>query len=225
LGTQIDRTLLGPAHLYRGEGVPFDPEGLLSTVPAIAQVLLGWWAGVTLQRARKDESLLGRLLLVGVHWLLIAALWQLEFPLNKKIWSSTFVLHTSGLALFAIGLLIYWGEIPKSGTNSSNAGMNKYLERFLRFPFTFFEAFGKNPLFLFVLSGLVPRALGLMRWQVESASTGTTWTSPLPWIYKNFFVFEGIDPRLSSLAYSLVWMAIYGAIAILMDRRKIYVRV
>ncbi|TXH06546.1 MAG: DUF5009 domain-containing protein, partial [Candidatus Moraniibacteriota bacterium] len=198
IGTSLDRMLLGESHLYRGEGVPFDPEGLLSTIPAIAQVLLGWWAGVTLQRARKDEGILGRLLIVAVHWLLIESVWQLEFPMNKKIWSSTFVLHTSALALFALSLLIYWGELARSPGTAIHHKMGFGFQRLLAFPFRFFEAFGKNPLFLFVLSGLVPRAFGLVRWQVTSQSAPVAWTSPLPWIYKNFFVWDGMDPRLSS---------------------------
>lgn len=225
VGTHVDRALLGPSHLYRGEGVPFDPEGLLSTLPAVVQVLLGWWTGVTLLRSSKDESLLGKLLLVGVHWLFIASVWQLEFPLNKKIWTSTFVLYTSGLALFALCLLIYWGEISKSNGSIAGGRLGNGIARILSYPFYFFEAFGKNPLFLFVLSGLIPRGLGLIRWQVESEDGAPKWTTPLPWLYQNLFVGEGLDPRLSSLLYSLAWLAIYGMIALEMDRRKWVIKV
>jgi predicted acyltransferase len=225
IGTHVDRALLGPSHLYRGEGVPFDPEGLLSTIPAVSQVLLGWWTGVTLLRSSKDESLLGKLLLVGVHWLLLAFIWQIDFPLNKKIWSSTFVLHTSGLALFALSLLIYWGEISKSTGRLVGAKLGTVVSRILSYPFYFFEAFGKNPLFLFVLSGLIPRGLGLVRWQAETGAGEPKWVTPLPWLYQNWFVGEGIDPRLSSLLYSLAWLAIYGVIAIGMERRNVVIKV
>lgn len=225
LGTRLDRAILGESHLYRGEGVPFDPEGLFSTIPAIAQVLLGWWVGITLERARKDEALLGRLLIVAVHWLLIASIWQIEFPMNKKIWSSPFVLHTSALALFGLCLLIFWTEITELTKATSARSIAVGLRRFLAFPIHFFEAFGKNPLFLFVLSGLVPRALGLVRWQENPESAPAAWTSLLPWIYKNFFVWDGVDARLSSLLYSLAWLSIYGLIAIWMDRRRIYFKV
>jgi predicted acyltransferase len=101
-GTAIDRALLGEAHLYKGEGVPFDPEGLASTVPAIAQVLLGYLAGTWVQRSKAGPELVARLFVAALLALVVAYVWQLGFPLNKKIWSSSYVLHTTGLALASL---------------------------------------------------------------------------------------------------------------------------
>jgi predicted acyltransferase len=91
---------------------------------------------------------------------------------------------------------------------------------------TFFEVFGKNPLFVFVLSGFVPRVLALLRWQDGVGPEGQPlWTSPLPWVYQQVFAGIGSDPRLGSLLFALAHLALYAGLAWWLDRRRIYVRV
>jgi predicted acyltransferase len=212
-GTPIDRALLGTAHMYKGEGVPFDPEGLVSTLPAIAQVLLGYLVGEKVQRSPLDMTLVAQLCLAAIGLLVLAYLWQLQMPLNKKIWTSSYVLHTTGLAMLALALLIYALEIQRS------PGPWMPLCRF-------FEWFGKNPLFIFVLSGFVPRVLALWRWPVGTGEQGQTlFTSPLPWLYQQGFAGIGSDPRLGSLLFAVANLCVYGAIAWWMNRRGIYIRV
>jgi predicted acyltransferase len=212
-GTEIDRAILGAGHMYKGEGLPFDPEGLVSTVPAVAQVLLGYLVGELILRSRLDMALIGRLCLYATGLLALGYLWQLEFPLNKKIWSSSYVLHTTGLAMLSLAVLIYVLDVQRS-----------------RGPWTplcsFFEVFGKNPLFVFVLSGLVPRFLGLLRWPVGVGEQGQTlYTSPLPWAYQNLFAGIGSDPRLGSMLFALANLACYWGLAWWLDRRRIYIKV
>lgn len=101
-GAAVDRALLGPAHLYQGEGAAFDPEGLASTVPAVAQVLLAHAAGRVLARPPPDAALVARLFTVACGLLLLGTAWQLSMSLNKKLWTRSYVLHTSGLALAAL---------------------------------------------------------------------------------------------------------------------------
>ena len=212
-GTTIDRTLLGAGHLYRGEGIAFDPEGLASTAPAIAQVLLGWWAGDMITRGKTDPALVAKLFLWATLLLVLAYLWQLEMPLNKKIWTSSYVLHTTGLAMMAQALLIHIIEIRKQ------AGEQLGWARF-------FEVFGKNPLFVFVLSGFVPRVLALLRWPDAFASDGAVlWTSPLPWLYRSVFAGLGSDPRLGSFLFAAANLSLYWLLARALDRRGIYFRV
>ena len=212
-GTAIDRALLGDKHLYQGEGQPFDPEGLASTAPAIAQVLLGWWVGEQVARGEPDASLVARLFLWATVLLLAGYAWQLQMPLNKKIWTSSYVLHTTGLAMMALAALIHLVELRARPAE-------------LRGWARFFEVFGRNPLFVFVLSGLVPRVLALLRWQDGNNADGTPlWTSPLPWLYKTVFAGIGSDPRLGSLLFAVANLSLYGLLAWGLDQRKLYIRV
>jgi predicted acyltransferase len=240
-GTAIDTRVLGAAHLYKGEGVPFDPEGLASTPPAIAQVLLGWWAGrLVLQgsavgvdlsenmpRAAAGQLGFGlagtvtRLFLCATGLLVLAYLWQLDFPLNKKIWTSSYVLHTTGLAMMGLALCIYVIDIRRQRPSPSAQRMD-WGWGWARF----FEVFGKNPLFIFVLSGFVPRVLSLLRWQDGNGADGTPlWTSPLPWLYKTVFAPIGTDPRLGSLLFACANLGMYAVLVWWLDKRQIYIRV
>lgn len=215
-GTAIDRALLGETHLYKGEGVPFDPEGLASTAPAVAQVLLGWWVGRMVVAGPLSAALVSRLFLWATALLVLAYFWQLEMPLNKKIWTSSYVLHTTGLAMMALAAFIHLIDIRKQPRELAGWA-------------TFFEVFGKNPLFVFVLSGFVPRVLALLRWQDGVTAAGQVqWISPLPWVYKN--VFAGIgqlagDPRLGSFLFACANLGAYALLAWWLDRKRIYIRV
>jgi predicted acyltransferase len=206
-GTAWDRALLGEAHLYRGEGVPFDPEGLASTAPAVAQVLLGAWVGQALVGRRLDTADVVRLFSLAAGLLLLAWAWQLAMPINKKIWTSSYVLLTTGLALALLSLCVHHIELRTPG---------RALERGVRG----FEAFGRNALFVFVLSGLVPRFAALLRWR-----EGEAWTSPLPWAYKTLYAGLTPDARLDSLLFALTQLAVYALIVLEMDRRRRYIRV
>lgn len=230
-GTSVDRALLGSAHLYRGEGVPFDPEGLASTAPAVAQVLLGWWVGNMLTGAAAappgrsaapiappagnraaelgsrlpDRALVLRLLRLALPMLLVALAWHVLMPINKKIWTSSYVLLTTALAMLLLALLVQLLEVRARPA------------RWARF----FEVFGRNALFVFVLSGLLPRFLALWRWPDSTAS----WTSPLPWLYSHLFAGIGSDPRLGSLLFACANVGFYALLAWWLDRRRIYIRV
>ena len=216
-GTALDRAWLGAAHMYKGEGVPFDPEGLASTVPAIAQVLLGYLAGVTVRRAELDTTLVVQLFVSACAALALAYLWQLSMPLNKKLWTSSYVLHTTGLALMLLALLIVAIDLRGEGARRSVwVG--------------FFEVFGKNALFVFVLSGFVPRVLALVRWSDGVDGEGKPrWITPLPWIYRTVFepmsMLAGGDLRLGSLLFAVANLCVYWALARGLDRRRIYIRV
>ena len=212
-GTAIDRAVFGDAHLYQAEGTPFDPEGLASTVPAIAQVLLGWGVGQMIVGGRLNAALISRLFLWATALLLLGYAWQLMMPLNKKIWTSSYVLHTTGLAMMALATLIHLVDIRQRPTE-------------LRAWVRFFEVFGKNPLFIFVLSGLVPRVLGLVRWQTGVDALGVPlWTSPLPWLYNTVFAGVGSDPRFGSLLFACANLMLYALLAWWLDRQRLYIRV
>jgi predicted acyltransferase len=219
-GTSFDRWLLGARHLYQGEGVAFDPEGPGSTPPAIAQVLIGYLAGDSLRRVRVDMAQVARLLLAATALLAAGWAWSLWMPLNKKLWTSSYVLHTSGLALMALAVLVHAFDLQ-----AMSEGTRRRLHPLRRLC----ENFGRNALFVFVLSGFLPRVLALWRWPDAPAADGhAQWLSPLPWLYKTLFapLGEGVgDPRFGSLLFALANLAFYAAIVGWMDSRRIYVRV
>jgi predicted acyltransferase len=140
----LDRTLLGESHMYKdsladGTRIAFDPEGLLSTIGSVAHVLLGFYAGRLIANAKKNnEHILRNLLLLGTILLFAGLLLQYACPINKKIWSATFVLTTCGLASLLLGLLVWTIDINRR-------------KRWA----LFFEAFGINPLYLYVQAALL----------------------------------------------------------------------
>jgi predicted acyltransferase len=218
-GTPIDTALLGTMHLYRGEGVAFDPEGLASTAPAIAQVLIGWWVGVRLQREGPNPHTVARLLLTALALGVLAYAWQLVMPLNKKIWTSSYVLWTSALAIGALAALVWRVDMGEPRDRIPRGSPPPKWQ-------VFCEAFGKNALFIFVMSGLVPRVLSLLRWQDGVDANGVPrFITPLPWAYRTFFEGLGGDPRLGSLLFALANVAAYWALARWLDRRGTYIKV
>lgn len=210
IGTQWDRSILGLPHIYKGEGVPFDPEGLLSTVPAIVQVVFGYFTGQYIQQKGKNFEMLSHLLLAGIIFTLSGLIWDTAFPINKKLWTSSYVLYTTGLALMTLGVMVYLIEFKQIRGAWSQ----------------FFDVFGKNPLFIFVLSGFLPRIISLLRWQNGVNEAGNpTYTNAFSWFYQNICDPISSDPRNGSLLYALVMITFYWFLAWLLDRKKIYIKV
>jgi predicted acyltransferase len=209
-GTAVDKALLGATHLYRGEGVVFDPEGLASTLPAIVQVVAGYLAGAFIRREGKTYSMLSHLFIAGGLLIFAGFCWDLFFPINKKIWTSSYVLYTSGLALIVLGMLIYLLEFREAKGWWSR----------------FFDVFGKNPLFIFVLSGFLPRVLALLRWvEHYDASGKPMYISAFGWFYQHICVPLFSNPKNASLLYALCMIGFYWLIVYVMDKRRIYVKV
>lgn len=209
-GTAIDLNILGYTHIYKGEGIPFDPEGLSSTLPAIVQVIIGFFAGQYIQRKGKSFEMLTYLLLAAMALCFAGYCWDMIFPINKKIWTSSYVLYSSGLALFSLAAMIFLIEFKNRKGNITH----------------FFDVFGKNPLFIFVLSGLLPRLLGLIRIaDSDTAGTKPHYVSPLGWFYSHICKPISEDQRVGSLVYAVVMVLFYWLIVYLMDKKKIYVKV
>ncbi|GAO45237.1 acyltransferase family protein [Flavihumibacter petaseus] len=209
-GTHLDRALLGSDHLYKGEGVPFDPEGLASTIPAIAQVIFGYMVGSYIQQKGKSDAMVANLFVAGMIMLLAGMAWGLEFPINKKIWTSSYVLYTTGLATLILATMIQLIEF-----------------RGLKGPLTrFFDVFGKNPLFIFVMSALIPKSLALIRIPHGLNEQGKmTYTSPLGWFYETVCAPVSAKPENGSLLYALIFIGFMWSLAWYMDHRKWYVKV
>ena len=209
-GNAIDFKILGISHVYKGEGVPFDPEGLGSTMPAIVQVLFGFLVGEYIQLKGKNFEMLAKLLLTGIVLVFVGYIWDFSFPINKKIWTSSYVFYTTGLAITTLSMFIYLLEF--------NNAKGKWSQ--------FFDVFGKNPLFIFVLSGFLPRVLALLRWVDHVDEKGETiYTSALPWFYQHICKNIATDLRIGSLLYALCIIAFMATIAYILDKKKIYIKV
>jgi predicted acyltransferase len=131
------------------------------------------------------------------------------FPINKKIWTSSYVLYTTGLAIVTISVLIYLIEFKEIKGAWSK----------------FFDVFGKNPLFIFFLSGFLPRVLALLRFEDLSLEPGHTTTSALPWFWNHVCKPISEDLRNGSLLYAVCMIAFYWSIVYVLDKKKIYIKV
>lgn len=198
-GHKLDLILFGESHLYHGEGVAFDPEGFLSTIPSIVNVVAGYYAGIFIQQKGKSFETVAKLMIAGFALLGIAYFWDFVFPINKKLWTSSFVLYTIALDLAILGILIFIVEIK---------GITKGTY--------FFQVFGKNPLFIYLLSEL----LYIVFFMIKTGSK-----KPL-FVSLNDEVFQKILPGpLGSLAFALCFMLLCWLVGYWMDKKKIYVRV
>lgn len=194
---KLDKWLIGDNHLYKGEGFPFDPEGLLSTFPAIVNVVAGYFAGVFIQRKGNTYEGLTKLLIAGFLLFIAAYWWNFGFPINKKLWTSSFVLNTVGLDCMILAAIIYFVDFLGKKT-----GMY------------FFEVFGRNPLFIYLLSELT----AIMFWTIHIGDL-----SLYEWIYQNIFAHAGA--YIGSLLFAITFMLFCWSVGYILDKRKIYVRV
>lgn len=195
---KLDKWLMGDNHMYHGEGIAFDPEGWLSTLPAVANVIGGYLAGRFVQQKGKTYEGLAKLLLTGFALLTVAYFWDLLFPINKKLWTSSFVVYTVGLDCIILSSIIYLIDFRnKTGWTY------------------FFQVFGKNPLFIYLLSELGATLLYTF--------TAAPHTPVYNWIYDNIYRHAGLS--FGSLLFSLSFMMICWLVGLFLDKRKIYVRV
>jgi predicted acyltransferase len=196
-GQYLDLFILGDKHLYHGEGIAFDPEGLLSTIPAVVNVIIGYFAGRLIQRKGNGFETIARLLLAGTVLVLLAICLNPIFPINKKLWTSTFVLVTTGLDLIIIGTLLYIIEV----------------QHYTRWT-GFFTILGKNPLFIYLVSEVL----------LTIVSTLFPNSDLIGSINRGFF--QAIAPGpVGSLLFAIFFMLVCWLVGYVLDKRKIYIRV
>lgn len=210
LAAWVDYTLLTPAHVYRPAKV-WDPEGLLSTLPAVATGLLGLLAGYWLQ-ARSYGSVVREsqkalfLFLAGIALALLGTVLSPLFPINKALWTSTYVLLAGGLAMCLLALFYYLIDVRKG------VRWNGVL-----------VAFGVNAITVFFLSGLIPRMMNLI--VLPSRTDATVKLSLKEYLYQGFIVPLFSNPTMASLAGALTLVAIWACILWVMYRRRIIIKV
>ena len=198
-GFKLDVWLMGEKHMYHGEGVAFDPEGWLSTLPAICNVVAGYIAGLWIQQKGKTYEGLTKLLLAGFAFLAIAYFWNFSFPVSKKLWTSSFVMLTVGLDCIILAAIIYIIDF----------------EHRTKWTY-FFEVVGKNPLLVYLLSELLVTVLNMI-------PVGGGDEHLFGWIYQHVFSFAGY--YYSSLLFAVCYMLLCWSVGYILDKRKIYVRI
>ena len=196
LAAYLDRMILGD-HLWREM---WDPEGLLSTLPAIGTTLLGIFAGEWIRSgAGKVRVALG-LGAMGLLGLLAGAFWDLAFPINKGIWTSSYVLYTAGAGAILLGAMFWFMEVR---------GWKKWA--------TPLVVYGMNAIAVFVASGLLARIMGIIHVGAEGQTLKR-------WLYENLFA-QWAGPLNGSLAFALSYVLLWLGLMWVLHRRRVFIKI
>jgi predicted acyltransferase len=195
-GALFDQAVLGIQHMYK-KGHGYDPEGLLSTLPAIVNVIAGYLAGLYIMRTGDKPKLVRNLLIGGALIVVAGLLWSLGFPLAKRLWTSPFVLLTVGIDLLILGALITYVEI---------AGQTRGTK--------FFEIFGKNPLVIYLFSELLVTTMQLIKVNGEGL---------YDWI--GIHLLQAVLPgAIGSLVCAITYMLVCWLLGYAMDKKNIIIK-
>jgi predicted acyltransferase len=196
LAAWLDNLLLG-GHLWSATKV-WDPEGILSTIPAISTGLSGVLTGHLLKSQLSETQKVVWLFVTGAICIFLGLFWDLSFPINKALWTSSYVLYTSGIALQCLALCYWFIDV---------LGYKGWT--------TPWVAFGMNALSAYVLSGLLARMLGLIKIGEESLKS---------WIFDNWFL-SWLDPYNASLAFAIVFVLCLFIPSWILYRKGIIIKV
>lgn len=200
LAAYVDRTVLGTNHLWSAAKT-WDPEGLLSTLPAIATTLFGVFTGIWMKRAKPLMSRLSGLVFAGIVLTAVGWWWGTVFPINKPIWTSSYAVFTAGLAMLVLGLCVLLFDVLPW--------------KRLAVPL---QIYGVNALTVFVLSGLLGRLL------VEIKVGGNPAISIKSWLYQNLFR-SWLADKDASLAYAVAWVMAWFVVLTIMYRKNWVIKV
>ncbi len=202
LGAWFDRMILGTDHLW-SQSKTWDPEGFLSTLPAVVTGIIGMLTGLWLKSENGHYKKLTGLLGIGAILIFIGLFWDLFFPINKKLWTSSYVLYTGGIALLCLGV-IYWLVDVLAYKRWSKP----------------FVIYGMNALFVYIMSGIIAK-LGYF-FQVTRPNGDTV--ALKTWIYDLFFL-SWLSDLNASLAFGLANVLLLWAIAWILYKKQIFIKV
>jgi len=196
---KVDTAILGVNHIYKGFGVPFDPEGLLSTIPAVGTVIIGYFTGEILGKGPASGKTVLKLLLFGAASVGLGLLWNMLFPINKPLWTSSYVLYTAGLAMGGLALIYLVADVLKFHIWS-----------------TFFLVFGTNALFSYFMAGIWTRLMLFIK-------IGENKISLYNWFYEKACV-PVAGNMIGSLAFAIIQVMLIWLIAFFLYKKKIMIR-
>ena len=201
LASYVDRVVFGP-HIWK-QGKVYDPEGILSTIPAIATTLFGILAGHWFRSERTHYEKVAGLFVAGAVCVMIGWAWNPFFPINKALWTSSYVFFTAGLALQLLALCYWLIDIK---------GYRRWA-----WPF---EVFGMNAIALFVGSGLMVKLMEMIRIPAADGSKD----SSQGWIFDHLFL-SWASPVNASLAYAIAFVLVWLVLMWLLYRKNIFLKV
>jgi len=203
LAAYLDRLILTENHIWKSSKV-FDPEGILSTLPAIATTLTGVLCGHWLRGKKDDNEKVAAMFFFGVVLTAIGWAWSFWFPLNKSLWTSSYVVYTAGLALCFLGFCYWLVDIK---------GYRKWAKPFV--------IFGVNALALFVFSGLMAKLLGIIKFTAGAEGKPV---SLQKWIFDSLYL-PLASPINASLMYAISFILLWLFLMWLLYRKRIFIKI
>lgn len=198
----IDRFLLGESHLYGGTGIQFDPEGLLSTIPSIVTILIGFLVGTMIKTSNDHEDNVQRMAMLGSLLIIIGWTWGFILPINKQLWTSSYVLYTGGIAIILLAGMIWLVDIKK---------IDWWTKPFV--------ILGSNAIFLYALSSIWVKILLKISFELNGKMI-----SGYSYFYKT--IFQPLAGNINgSLFFALFHVLIFLLILTWMYRKNIFIKI
>jgi len=202
---KFDLFLFGENHIYKGFGIPFDPEGLLSSIPAVGTVIIGFLVGQIISVEKSILLKIRKLLFYGTLLVIVGAIWGLIFPINKALWTSSYVVYTAGLGTLFLALLIFVIDFK---------GFKTWPKPFVHF--------GTNPLFIFVFSGVYVKTISYL--VKFSAPNSEEKISAYKYMYEN--IFSPLAGNMNgSLLFALTHIVFFWLICYVLYKNKIFIKI
>ena len=198
----VDAYIFGENHLYGGTGIPFDPEGLLSTIPSIVTVLIGFLVGTMIKTAEDHKDNTQRMAVLGALLIIFGWGWGFVFPINKQLWTSSYVLYTSGIATVVLAGLIWLVDVKELKTWTKP-----------------FVIFGANAIFLYAASSIWAKILLKISFELDGKMI-----SGYGYLYQT--VFQPFAGDLNgSFLFALFHVFMFWLILAWMYRKKIFIKI
>ncbi|MCF7842545.1 MAG: DUF5009 domain-containing protein [Lentisphaeria bacterium] len=199
----FDLLILGENHVWGGTGIPFDPEGIISTLPAVVTTLLGVFVGDIIRKNQSHQEKLSSIFTMGVLLYFVGNLLSPWEPINKALWTCTYVLVTGGLAMIMVVFTSWIVDVK---------GWVKWAKPAI--------VFGSNPLVVFVGSGILARSMNLIRWTTADGSV----LSVKGFIYGNWIA-PYFTPINASLTYAILNIVFWTAILWYLYVKRIFIKI
>lgn len=199
---QVDLAVLGKNHMYVLQGYHFDPEGLLSSLPGVASMLIGFQVTKLLTQSTNPTQGIKKLLITGVILLVLGTLWSVLLPINKSLWTSSYVLISSAFACFVLAIFVLFADV--------------YQQKKLIYPLL---VYGLNPLFIYVVAWLWDECYRLIQLTLPSGEIVTLNR------YLYLQLTQWFEPLNASLLYAILHVGLFWLISLILYKKNIMIKI